>query len=155
MKGTSTSQMLKRCLAKFMVIATLGNVTSTAVAGTFTFRFGPPSLGQGGANPLGIPPGSTDIEASYLTDGLWETSLSISPGLLIGKRHKINNFYVGLGGGLIIDANGSGLGPYSSFGWESSGSSVRYGIEYKQALGITGGGMISPYALRAGLGFVF
>jgi hypothetical protein len=94
------------------------------------------------------------MEISYLSSSNWETSISIVPGILYGKRQDFNNFYLTLGGGLIIDANGVGIGPYSAFGWESEGT-FRYGIEYKQALGITGSGLISPYAIRFGLGYEF
>jgi len=126
----------------------------TAYAGLWTIRFGPSSPGTGGANPLGIPPGATDMELSYLSASNWETSVSIVPGLLLGKRQDYGNWYVTFGGGLIINANGAGPGPYTAFGWESEGT-FRYGIEYKQALGLTGSGLISPYAIRAGLGYVF
>lgn len=125
-----------------------------AEAGLLTFRFGPPSLGTGGSNPLGIPPGPQDIEVAWLSNSNWETSFSIVPGILIGKRQDIGNFYVSGGGGIIINANGSGLGPYTAFGWESAGT-YRFSFEYKQALGFTSAGMISPYALRAGIGIAF
>jgi hypothetical protein len=126
----------------------------TAYAGLWMIRLGPPSVGTGGSNPLGIPPGASDIELSHISSSNWETSISVVPGLLLGKRQDFGNWYVTMGGGLVINANGVGLGPYSAFGWESDGS-FRYGIEYKQALGLTGDGLISPYAIRAGLGYVF
>ena len=125
-----------------------------AMAGLWMIRFGPPSLGTGGANPLGLPPSAVDIELSHTSASNWETSFSIVPGLLLGKRQDFGNYYVSMGGGLVINANGVGLGPYTAFGWESEGS-FRYGIEYKQALGIANSGLISPYAIRAGLGYVF
>lgn len=147
---------MKRILCS-LTLLWLGNMSFVprAHAGVIGVRFGPPSLGQGGANPLGIPPGPTDVEVSWTTDSQWETAFSISPGLVLSKRQKLGNFYVGLGGGVIIGSNGTGIGPCSSFGWESSGSLLRYGIEYKQALGFTSAGMISPYAVRFGLGVVF
>jgi hypothetical protein len=144
---------MKLLPSTLIVVATLATATQVS-AGTLTLRLGPPSVGQGGANPLGIPPGSTDMEFAWITESQWETSFSVSPGFLIGKRHKWEGLYVGIGGGLIISSNGVGLGPYSSFGWESSGSFLRYGIEYKQALGFASSGLVSPYALRAGLGIV-
>lgn len=128
--------------------------SSPAFAGLWMLRFGPPSLGTGGSNPLGIPPSVIDVEVSHTSASNWETSFSIVPGLLFGKRQDFGNYYVSMGGGLVINANGSGLGPYTAFGWESEGT-FRYGIEYKQALGVTGSGLISPYAIRAGLGYVF
>lgn len=145
---------MKLRLSQLLFTGFLLQASTAASAGEIIFKFGPPSLGQGGANPLGIPPGSTDIELTWRTESNWETSLSVSPGLTIGKRHDIDNFYVGLGGGLIVDSNGVGPGAYSSFGWESSGSFFRYGIEYKQALGLASAGLISPSALRASFGFI-
>ena len=94
------------------------------------------------------------MELAWITDSNWETSLSIVPGLLVGKRHTMGHYYVGLGGGVIMNANGSGLGPYSSFGWQSDGPFI-LSFEFKQALGFTSSGMISPYALRTGIGYSF
>lgn len=147
--------MKKTVLQTLATLAVTFIVATEARSGTLTLRFGPPSVGQGGSNPLGIPPGPADTELAWITESEWETSLSISPGFTIGKRHRWKGLYVGLGGGVIISSNGSGLGPYSSFGWESSGSLFRYGIEYKQGLGLTSRGLVSPYAIRAGLGIVF
>lgn len=143
-----------KLLISTLALMAMMSSSKTALAGTFTLRLGPPSVGQGGANPLGIPPGSTDMEFAWITESQWETSFSVSPGFLIGKRHKWDGLYVGIGGGLIISSNGVGLGPYTSFGWESSGSFLKYGIEYKQALGMASSGLVSPYAVRAGLGIV-
>lgn len=135
----------------FAGLICLISTSDPAQAGTLMLRFGPASAGTGGSNPLSLPPSAADTEIAWLTDSKWETSLSIVPGLLIGKRHQVNQFYVGLGGGLVIDANGVGLGPYSSFGWEI-GSKFKFGFEYKQALGLTGAGVIFPYALRMSFG---
>jgi len=153
-----TRNRTKRPKTAVVTIATLlssllsaFSTPSTASAGTLMLRFGPASAGTGGSNPLSIPPSAPDTEAAWITDSKWETSLSIVPGLLIGKRHQMDHFYVGLGGGIIIDANGVGLGPYSSFGWEI-GSTFKFAIEYKQALGLTSVGIIHPYALRMGFG---
>jgi hypothetical protein len=148
------SLSLKVALSFLLTISTFLIRPENAYAGLWMIRIGPPSVGTGGSNPLGIPPGAADIELSHISASNWETSLSVVPGMLLGKRQDFGNFYVTMGGGLIINANGVGLGPYSAFGWESDGS-FRYGIEYKQALGLTKNGLISPYAIRAGLGYVF
>ncbi|MEI6833088.1 MAG: hypothetical protein WCL28_03770 [bacterium] len=145
-------QLQRFCLLLSILFAIFHN--DQAFAGLWMLRFGPPSLGTGGANPLGLPPSAVDIELSHTSESNWETSFSIVPGLLLGKRQDFGNCYVSMGGGLVISANGVGIGPYTAFGWESDGS-FRYGIEYKQALGVTGTGLISPYAIRAGLGYVF
>jgi hypothetical protein len=138
-------------LSRLLFITTLLSLSSSSLAGTLMLRFGPASAGTGGSNPLSLPPSAADTEAAWITDSKWETSLSIVPGLLIGKRHQMDRFYVGLGGGVIIDANGVGIGPYSSFGWEI-GSTFKFGFEYKQALGLTSVGIIHPYALRMSFG---
>lgn len=147
-------KILKNIVCSLLLVELL-SISQQSFAGTLTLRLGPPSVGQGGANPLGLPPGPADMEFAWITESQWETSFSVSPGLLIGKRHKWGGLYTGIGGGIIISSNGVGLGPYTSFGWESSGSFLRYGIEYKQALGMVSSGLISPYAVRAGLGIVF
>jgi hypothetical protein len=144
---------LRHILATVFALSILLQSTE-ATAGLWMIRFGPPSLGTGGSNPLGLPPSAVDTELSHTSSSNWETSFSISPGLLLGKRQDFGNWYVSMGGGLIINANGVGLGPYTAFGWESDGS-FRYGLEYKQALGLSSLGLISPYAIRAGIGYVF
>ena len=113
---------------------------------------GPASTGNGGSNPLGIPPSALDLEFSYLTDSKWETAFAVCPGLTIGKRLQSGSLYLGYGGGVIIDGNGSGIGPYTSFGWEI-GNKFKFGAEYKQSLGITTIGIISPYAVRLTFGY--
>jgi hypothetical protein len=141
-------------LYKALLVLSLVLQTNEAKAGMLVLRAGPPSVGAGGSNPVGIPPSAVDLEFAWVTSSSWETSLSAVPGLLVGKRFDIDNFYVGLGGGILISGNGVGLGPYSSFGWESEGT-VRFSIEYKQGLGLSGSGLVSPSALRAGIGYVF
>jgi hypothetical protein len=149
------TSLTKRAAGRLSLIclAAVGAMgATTANAGTMYVKIGPPSTGNGGANPLGIPPSVIDMEFSYLTDSKWETSLGICPGLTLGKRQQSGGFYLGYGGGLIINSNGSGLGPYTSFGWESS-SKYKFGAEYKQAIGATSAGMIFPYAVRLTFGF--
>ena len=146
---TPTKKICKSLLVLAMAVCPV-----EATAGMLMLRFGPPSVGSGGSNPLGIPPSAVDVEFAWVTTSNWETSLSAVPGLLVGKRFDIDNFYVGLGGGILISSNGVGVGPYSSFGWESEGT-VRYSIEYKQGLGFSSSGLISPSALRVGIGYVF
>lgn len=149
-----TSRSTKKIATQALLVVSLALGTTEATAGMLMLRAGPPSVGSGGANPIGIPPTAIDLELAWVTESNWETSLSAVPGLLIGKRFDLGNFYVGLGGGIVISSNGVGLGPYSSFGWETSGI-IRVGIEYKQALAVSNAGLISPSALRLGLGYVF
>ncbi len=124
---------------------------STATAGIVNLRLGPPGVGTGGTNPLGIPPGATDIDVGYVTQSKWETSLSLVPGLFVGKRIDFSGPYVSLGGGLAISANGQGPGPYSAFGYDFGKGSLRFNMEYKQSIGFTSTGIVSPYAVRLGI----
>ncbi len=133
--------------------------TTVADGGTFMLRLGPPALGNGGPNPLSIPPTSpAEYEFSYLTDKKNEWIFSMSPGLFYGWRNQLNNgLYVSLGPGIAIDANGAALGAYSAFGYDFSCGSAGFcfNMEYKQAVGIAGGGLLCPYALRMGFGYKF
>lgn len=108
---------------------------------------------------MGIPPSILDTELSYVSDKGFESSFAASPGLLFGQRSSSKKGpYVGAGGGLVINANGSGPGIYVSFGADigcSSGGGVCFHSEFKQAVGIGGGTLISPYALRIGASFWF
>jgi hypothetical protein len=131
-----------------------------ALAGSMTIHVGPPSVGTGGSNPLSVPPiNPMEYELTYLTDGDYEINAAVTPGLLFGRRSHANGkggLYVSFGGGLVIDANGSGPGAYSAFGWESAGK-WRFNIEYKQALGydFSKDNVMNPYAVRLGLSFDF
>jgi hypothetical protein len=73
---------------------------------------------------------------------------------LVGKRLAVSDsFYLGVGGGLIINANGVGVGPYTAFGTELGSGKVKFNAEYKQALGISSAGLLSPYAIRMGVSY--
>jgi hypothetical protein len=151
MRLTLQNFTLKMLSLLALSIALPGSVTH---AGALILKLGPAAVGNGGSNPLGIPPGPADMELAWISESNWETSVSVIPGLIVGKRHEMGNYYVGIGGGIIIGANGVGLGPYSSFGWQSDGPFL-VSFEFKQALGFTKSGMISPYALRTGIGYAF
>ena len=128
----------------------------SAYAGELTLRFGPAGLGNGGTNPLGIPPGPTDFDLTWLTASDWETSVSVSPGIFVGKRawHE-SGLYLGVGGGIVISGNGVGVGPYAGIGGSPGEGPFRFNIELKQALGMTSIGLISPYAFRLGVSYDF
>ncbi len=135
-----------------VAVLSLTSISSFAAGGrSLTLRMGPPGVGTGGTNPVGIPPGPTDIELGYVTSSKWEFSAAAVPGLLLGKRFDFKGAYMGAGGGLIISANGVGIGPYTSFGFELGSGTLRFNMEYKQAIGITQSGLVSPYAVRAGV----
>lgn len=140
---------------KAMSVATLSSAlllfSMPSMAGTLSLRFGPPGGGSGGTNPLGIPPSITDTEVSYVTQSKWETSLSVIPGVFLGKRLDFKGPYMSLGGGIAISANGVGPGPYAAFGWDLGSGSLRFNAEYKQSMGFTSSGIVNPYAVRIGI----
>lgn len=121
--------------------------------------FGPPGAQNGHSNPLGIPPGIQDLQVSYLTPCGHEFSFSIVPGLTYGLRYRKGPYlYGGLGGGLLITANGIGPGAYAAIGASFvRTNNVTFEAEFRQALGIGMGigdaHIISPFSLRLGIGF--
>jgi hypothetical protein len=140
-------------------VATMGMLFSSAHsadAGEIIVHVGPPSVGQGGTNPLSVPPiNPIEYEVEWISPRGFEANFGITPGLLFGARTPFSSgLYVGVGGGLVISANGVGPGAYSSFGW-NLGKRVFFNTEFKQAIGIAlnNNKLISPYALRVGMGF--
>lgn len=138
---------------KFKIIqAALGlSLSTTAIAGIWNLRLGPAGTGSGGTNPLGLPPGPLDVDIGYVSKTKWETTVSVMPGLFLGKRIDYAGPYVSLGGGIVVSGNGIGPGPYSAFGYDFGSGALRFNVEYKQALGITQSGFVSPYAVRIGV----
>jgi len=135
------------------LVATAALATPLWGAG-YVLRVGAVSLGNGGANPVGIPPGATDLEFSFIASGGFEANIGL-PGLLFGYRaQRAWGGYISTGGGLVMDAHGAGPGVYSAFGADF-GRRVKFNIEYKQALGASENGILSPYALRMGCGLWF
>jgi len=146
--------MLRSLIVVFLLALTTFIGSNVAKAeDVLTMRLGPPGAGNGGPNPMSIPPGVPDIEVTWLTSRNFEVNVALVPGLLFGQRWKgPEGIYVSGGGGLVINANGVGLGGYTGFGYEAGTGRIRFNAEFKQALGIAGGGLISPYALRIGAG---
>ncbi len=139
----------QRCFLFFILLS------NTLLAGELTLRLGPGSLGNGGTNPLGIPPSLVDADVTWLTSSNWETSVSIIPGIFVGKRSEsAAGFYLGAGGGIVISANGGGLGPYAALGY-SRGETFKFNAELKQAIGVTSHGLVTPYAMRVGVSYDF
>jgi hypothetical protein len=126
----------------------LGQASVATAAGYF-LRMGPASIGAGGSNPLGIPPHLQDLELSMITNRGLEFNLGL-PGALVGYR-----FWSKWGGGIAISINGVGPAGYSAFGYDFGWETVRFNFEYKQALGVAPGAVISPYAVRFGIGLWF
>ena len=121
---------------------------SSAYSSGISLKAGPPALGRGGPNPISLSP--VDFAISYITDGHFESSISAT-GILFGQRMQAKwGGYVSLGGGIIIGGLGVGLGPYSAFGMDWGTESWGTNMEYVQAIGVTGRGLTSPYAVRLG-----
>jgi hypothetical protein len=150
-----THQSLK--LTTLICCAIFSLWTTSAAAGSLTVHLGPPGLGNGGSNPVSIPPiNPLDYEVTYLTDSNYEWNIALSPGLTFGKRETLaTEIYASIGAGLILDFNGAGPGVYSSVGWNAGTDNqpVRFNLEFKQALAIASGRIISPYAFRIGATF--
>lgn len=129
--------------------------STQASASQVIFHVGPPSVGQGGTNPLSVPPiNPVEYEFQWISQKGFETNIGVTPGILFGIRSEMpSGLYVSAGGGMVISANGVGPGGYTSFGL-NLGKTVFFNAELKQALGIALGSqsIISPYALRVGMG---
>lgn len=128
-----------------------------ASAGELTVHVGPPATGNGGTNPVSVPPVNfVEYEVQWVTASGFESNIAVTPGLLFGGRSKLgNNFYVAMGGGFVLDANGGGPGVYSSLGYTGPGTTA-FNAEFKQALGYDTEAkkVVSPYAIRVGLSFI-
>lgn len=123
------------------------------MAGGIAIRFGPPAVGTGGSNPVAIPPASSDLGISYVTDKGTEFNLAAT-GLSVAARDKAKwGGYTSLGAGLAFSATGGGLGPYAAFGLEIAcgGFIGCFSAEYSQALGFGFGPVTSPSAVRFGV----
>lgn len=130
--------------------------TSEASASSFSFKTGPFAAGNGGTNPAAVPPvNPADWELTYVTEGDFETSFSVIPGLLVGKRFREDNYYVSLGGGGLIGVNGAGAGVYTAFGYVTGEKRQgwHFNFEYKQTAGYSPSTkrFMSPSALRVGI----
>jgi hypothetical protein len=134
----------------------LGLVPGALTAGTLHVLIGPPSIGQGGSNPVSIPPASpVDWQFTYVTDSKREWLVSLVPGLLWGQRFYAEGFYAALGGGLLVTSSGPGVGVNHAYGYESKLflTSFRYQVEYRQVIGVGNYGWQFPYTFRMGLSY--
>lgn len=154
MKKKNLGKTLKLLFAQ--VFWALAAAATPAQASLLTVHIGPPAIGTGGSNPLSIPPTNPiEYEVSYVSASKFESNISLSPGLLFGYRAGDDRgLYFGMGGGLVISSNGTGPGVYSSVGYHI-GESIKFNIEFKQALGyaLSSAHLVSPYAIRAGISF--
>lgn len=137
----------------FAALVGLAMLAGTARAGSMTVSIGPEQVGNGGAFPMAMPPNDPyQWGFTVVTDGGFETTLSLCPGIVFGYRFKVDGLYVAAGGGIIIDANGVGAGPYSSFGYTSGGGTagVHFTASYTQALGYSARRYYAPSVMRFG-----
>lgn len=128
--------------------------TVAQAGSSHSLKFGPSGLGNGGTNPIDIPPNGGQIEYTYVSDGGVETNIGLVPGILVGGRMERGSWYMSLGGGLLVDAIGVGFGVYNGFGYVTgSGPGWHWNFEYKQSIApdLEGGGFITPSAARVGI----
>ena len=143
----------------FLIVALIWSscifICIDSLASELVVKVGPASPGNGGSNPLALPPvDPLQYEFSYITDDDTEWSFGIVPGLFYGYRVKTEyDLYLSYGFGLAIGANGTGPGIYTAIGKEFTCGFVCFFAEYKQALGLAGATIISPYAIRLGVSY--
>lgn len=128
--------------------------STSALAGSLTLHIGPEQIGAGGSSPIAIPPNNPYQWAfTWVGDSGSEGTLSLCPGLVYGYRFKADSFYVSTGGGLIINYNGAGLGPYASFGYTTGKGSKgpHFTASYTHAVGIANGKALASSAMRFGV----
>lgn len=127
-------------------------IFSSELHASLVIHVGSIQVGNGGANPLAIPPTElAQYELVWVRESLTEWSLGITPGILFGKRVvQPTGVYASGGFGLVIDQNASGPGIYMAVGYENC-SLFCWNIEYKGALGVSQVGLIQPYAVRIGV----
>ena len=128
-------------------------LSSQALAGDWILKLGPPGVGNGGPNPLSIPPTNIlDYEISYLSSAGSEFSVSIVPGFLYGIRSTHDSgLFATVGGGYLISVFGSGPGGYYSLGYRSKPKPFGFEVDIKQAYGFASAGGFAVYALRMGI----
>ena len=130
--------------------------TSAFGQGRVSVLMGPPSMGQGGSNPLSLPPSALDFHASYVTSEQSEFTLSVVPGAFYGKRWLgEHGLRAGFGAGVLLSLFGIGPALYQSVGWESPRlwDKLRLDAEFRQLVGVTEIGLEFPYVLRMGLSY--
>lgn len=146
-----------RAFRSSLVILLL-SLASPAAASSLEFLIGPPSLGQGGSNPVSIPPVNPfDWQINYVNEQQREMVFSLLPGALYGQRFYLDQVYAGLGGGVLLTSGGLGLGLYHAVGFQSGEIMKRFRMhaEYRQIVGIANYGAQFPYTLRLGLSYAF
>lgn len=111
--------------------------SASAYAGSVSFRAGPQQVGNGGSYPIWIPPtGADQYGLTWVTDSGFESTLSLYPGILFGKRFQDRGLFASVGGGIIIGRVAT-LGIYSTLGYETGSGSkgFHFTTDYTQAIG--------------------
>ena len=138
-------------LAAAVLALTFACATSrVAHAARYGVFVGPPALGIGDPNPVTFV-SPVEYELHFVADNGLEFRAAII-GLSGGYRLSSEwGGYVSLGAGLVLDANGLGIGPSAAVGYDFFCVTVCATAEYFQATGISLSGMVAPYALRLGV----
>jgi hypothetical protein len=140
-----------------LVVAMATLFPSKALAGeTSSLKFGPGSSGNGGTNPIGIPPiHPLQIEYTSVSKTGFEWSLGLAPGILFGHRISKGSYYFSMGGGIIFSTSAVTIGAYNAFGYvtgDGKPGEWHFNYEFKQAIGPDPhGGLTAPSALRVGV----
>jgi hypothetical protein len=141
---------------KYLLVLLLLFAPWNLLADQLHVLIGPPSLGQGGSNPVSIPPfNPVDWQVTYVTAENREWLVSLVPGLIYGQRFQAKGLYAALGGGLLVNTTGLGLGVSHAYGFESGAflQRFRYQIEYRQIIGVGNYGWKFPYSFRMGVSY--
>jgi len=119
---------------------------------------GPPTLGSGGSNPIGIPPVSAaEYELTLTTKSRWHFRLGLTPHIAAaGRMFKLKyGFETAVGASIVNSLHGYGPGIFSVFGWSSPCAFKRlcFSAQYIQDVGLslTQWQITAPFAVRMGL----
>jgi hypothetical protein len=144
-----------RILAAFLfaLLAAIGTAPFTATraeAHRYGLFVGPASVGAGDPNPVTFV-SPVEYEAQFVHDKGLDVRASLI-GLYAGLRNRAKwGGYATLGAGLMLTANGIGVGTFGAVGYDFFCFTVCVGAEYFQGVGIGVGGYLAPYALRLGV----
>ena len=129
-------------------------VSQNAVASRLGLLIGPAGLGIGDPNPITFV-SPAEYEVQYVTASNLEFRFALTE-LYAGHRETFKfGGYLGIGGGVFLNANGIGLGVYSAFGYDIFCFGLCFSAEYLHTFGLNSKGLASPYALRIGASYVF
>ncbi|MCY4443923.1 MAG: hypothetical protein OXC44_03880 [Proteobacteria bacterium] len=131
----SKAYTLSMCIVALMMIASSGDFKGKAYGGLegATIATGPISLGMGGANPPSL--NNVEHQLTFIFPHS-EVVLALSPGIFYAWRSSLKDAYLSIGGGLVTDAYGLGLGATIGFGYYLFCLGVCLSLEYRQAIGI-------------------